>query len=717
MGEVVTLPYSSSYSHHFEIASHRIYDSDNGKYNGEHNGLVSGKIQVRLSSELRPPERGDHVLLRGKINLPASLKNPGQLDYKAYLANKGIFVRLDAEEMMMVYPGTGIWHHIQSSLDRLRWFIDRLLEQQINQEEPRAVLKALLIGDQAEISKPIKQSFQKTGLTHVLAISGLHVMLVGLVVYQLLRPVFVRLGLSWKQGERLRAIITLLVLLIYMMIAGAKASVVRAVLMATFMIVGALFQRPVSLVNTLSAAALVLLVYRPLYIFDIGFQLSFAAVLSIVLLAPVLASALQNIFRRKLRARWVRGALDGMLVSIAATLGTLPILVYHFGTVSFAGIVLNPFALPLTAGSLSAGILMVLCAPLSPQLAALMANSSELLASLLIVVAEQGTNLLAFLSFSLIDISSASLFLFTMLLAAIVVSNNPQYRWRFVLFYLAMILCVQITRIFRQTNRPSISVVFFDVGHGDAALIQLPDEKHVLVDTGNKNEYTDIANQVILPFLKRARIEYLDGILITHPHQDHMGGLQVLLDSIPVENLYLSQASIDSRSFTLKSIAGKPAPHIVPVIAGVTIPTSSSVRLRILSPTTALDHHENVNESSIVLELQFGETRFLFMGDAEAEAERSLLQNYPAFLHSDIVKSGHHGSITSSSQSLVSNALLPPKSDATAFISVGRRSYYGLPDSLVVARWRDTGAKIHSTADAGALWVKSNGEKVWTMDY
>ncbi|MFK7844084.1 MAG: ComEC/Rec2 family competence protein, partial [Rhodothermales bacterium] len=363
LGEIQTPPATTTYAHRFVINAERVYVQDTIKSVG---GLIQVNLERSDSHILRGNvSPGQMVLLRGRLERPRAPRNPGAFDYRSYLRRKGITRILDAEEIHVLGPG----HSITSRALHLRYAFQQTIQSSINNHvqhtEARSILYALILGNQSDISQSTKLNFQQTGLTHLLAVSGLHVMLVGFIVYHLLLPFCLRLGFSWRQTERIRGLATIIILCIYMTVTDFKAPVVRASIMAFLMIAGAIFQRPSSSINTMGAAALLLLIYQPTQLFDVGFQLSFAAVLSILILVNPLTSLIPASWMKHFMVRF---CLQSMLVSVSATLGTLPILVYHFGFISLAGILLNIVALPLTAAALGAGLLMVLSASLSSSL-------------------------------------------------------------------------------------------------------------------------------------------------------------------------------------------------------------------------------------------------------------------------------------------------------------------------------------------------------------
>ncbi|WP_457652029.1 DNA internalization-related competence protein ComEC/Rec2 [Rhodocaloribacter sp.] len=690
--------------------------SVSGVHAGRRPRSATGDVLVTLSQppwadRIAFPDvwRGDVVRLRGRLLPLPEKRNPADFDYGAYLRRRGIHARLlvtGANDVARLgRAAAGPERFVTAS----RAYVRTQIERRIPDRGARAVLSALLLGDRHDLGPDTRAHFAETGLMHVLAVSGLHVLLIGMALYGLLRPLLMRLSrrrLSWRAVETLRAVVTLAVLVYFMMLTGARPSVVRAVLMAGVFILLTLAQRNAHTLNTLGAAAVVMLLWRPYQLFDVGFQLSFAAVAALVTLHPV--------FTRALPERWtgpglVRKGFTMVSMSLAATLGTLPILLFHFGHASFAGLVLNLAAIPLTGLTLTAALFMLVFggAGFIGGLGAMAATGA---ARLLLFTAETGAEHFGWAAVHGYVTGPWTVLAMVTALVLLAQWPRPRTRWRLGALALAFAAAGLWTAAATHLT-PRLDVLFFDVGQGDAALVTLPNGRRLLIDAGVRNAYTDRGVRTLLPHLERFGIDRLDAVVVSHPHSDHLGGLPALLRAVPVTRVLDNGAPHASALFdeTTRLLDSLGVAHRA-LAAGDTLALDPSVRIQALSPPRARDAEDN--DASVVLRLVFGETSMLFMGDAEANAEARLVAHYGSMLRSDVVKVGHHGSVTSSTPAFVAAVTGDAPHRTTAVISAGRDNRFGFPDEDVVRRWERSRARVRITAREGAVWLRSDGEHV-----
>jgi competence protein ComEC len=673
---------------------------------------VEGTVQVFLRPSLWDTtavfptvRQGDRLRLDGTLRAPPDRRNPADFDYGAYLRRQGIHALLHVEapdHVAILQQRSGIGKAVVEA----RHYVASQIDQHVRGQEPRGVLRALLVGDRGTISASTQQQFATTGLLHLLAISGLHVLIVGMTVYQLLRPALIRWNLSWQYTEWIRTAITIGLLVFFALLTGGRPSVVRAVVMAALFIGANTLQRTTQSLNTLGVAALGLLVYRPLALFDVGFQLSFSAVAAIVALNPRLQLLLPPAWRHH---GW-RGQIGSLItVSVGATLGTAPVLLTHFGYVSAAGVVLNVVAIPLTALALLSGLCTALMG--GGMVAASFGAAAEIMTVGLMRLAAAGT---ASLGWASIDATVRDPLVVLALIAGMLVivhGRHARRRWLLTGVTLLLVTAHVWKGVLATRPPPSLDVIFFDVGQGDAALVAFPNGRHFLIDTGPRSPYGDAGASVVIPHLRRYGIDRLDAVLISHSDSDHLGGLPSILRYIPVDRLIMNDplersGLVDEVDMLIDSL-GVPQRA---VHAGDTLLMDQSTLVHILGPVSAgPPTTRDRNDASILTQLTYGEHQFLLLGDVEEGGEWRAAQLYSDLLESEVIKVPHHGSATSSTQVLVERAAVE---DGLAVISASQRNPFGHPHRDVVKRWQEAGAEVLATSVEGAVWVRSNGEAI-----
>jgi len=657
--------------------------------------------------------QGDVVQLRGSLRSAPGLRNPGGFDYGAYLARRGICCTMyvgSPDRVAVRGERRGV---VKATLVASRNHIRRQIDRYVPSTGGRAVLQALLLGDRSRVTEAQRNRFAKTGLMHLLAVSGLHVFLVGMVLYVLLRPLLMRFRLQWRTVEAVRAVFTILVLGFYMLLTGGRPSVVRAVIMATLFIGGIFFQRSAHPLNTLGVAALVLLMVRPPALFDVGFQLSMTAVAGIVTLNPRLLEMVPEEYRASEAADWL---VSTGTVSAAAILGTAPVLLYHFGWVSAAGLLLNVTGIPCTGLALSAAILTAVTGGMWTVAGAAFGSAADLFVQGLLATSRYGAEWFSWVGLRMGTPDPWVLGALVVGLVAVAQWPRPRNRWRWVIAGLLLgTMSVWGTAIGRGAG-PTLDLVFFDVGQGDAVLVSTPGDRHMLVDTGPHSPSGGAAKSAILPYLERWGIRRLDAVVVTHSDEDHLGGLPTLLEEVSVGRVIHNgrSASTDLYAETRRLLNKKGIPREA-ARRGDTLAVDPAVRVQVLSPPRRPSRHgiESKNDASVVLRLKYGKVDLLLPGDVEAAAERDLVRAYGRQLESRVVKIPHHGSETSSTPEFV-RAASGAKKDSYAVVSVGQGEEYGMPDREVLSRWKEQ-VEVRSTARGGAVWMRTDGGVLWEV--
>lgn len=671
-------------------------------------------VMVSGRSPSGPPlELCDELILRGRLESLPRLRNPGDFDYGRYLARRRIYARLFLADDGVVRLGRKHGGPVCAT-ERVRATIRLRLERYVWSASSRAVLQALILGDRGALDESVRDRFARMGLLHLLAVSGLHVMVVGMIVYRLLGPTLKRLNLCWRTADGIRTGATTALLLGYMLLTGCSASVVRAVVMAILFLGSTTLQRPSRSVNTLGVATTALLLARPSHLFEPGFQLSVSAVGAILTLVPQITRWIPPP-----RYRVGRHLHTATSVTVAATIGTLPVVLYHFGQVGLAGLVLNLPSIPLTTAALSAGVATVALGGAARNVGEILGASADVLATALLNVAAYGDRLLGWTVVRWRLDEPAVIAALLLLTAALAVRHAPRIRWRCVFLALLFIVAHLAHGVIGGQYRPQLDVIFLDVGQGDAAILRLPDGNGVLIDAGPRSLFSDAGTRVILPQLAYHGIRRLSAVVITHPDSDHLGGLPAVLRSVPVSRVIRSGYVHDSGLFLeTNGILDSLGVRHQTARTGDTLSFSPVVRGYVLHPPESNDGRAS-NDHSVVLLIRFGKRYILLTGDAPVGAELAIARAFGDMVKSDLLKVGHHGSRTSSSAAFLAHVARGGEvnsgarnSAPYAVVSVARSNRFGLPDEDVLARLHRAGFRVIQTSTDGAVWFRSDGRRL-----
>lgn len=655
---------------------------------------------------------GSRIKLAAQLYQPSAERNPGEFNSRAYYVAQGIglLMRVRGYSNVAIIDSTltggmfdGLMRHVVLPV---RFYILSLIDKTIGGEEGE-LLKGIFIGERGGIPYSTRTAFTNSGIAHILAVSGSNVV----IVFAFFSVAFGLLRIP----RNLNIILTSLVLLFYMILTGSQPPIVRATVMTLIILFGKILGEKSNALNSLGVAALVILAYDARQLFDVGFQLSFLAVLSIVYLYPIVNTQISRLQKDDIVHRSLAFLLRVSAVSLVATLGTLPLTAIYFGKVSVVGLLTNGIILPIVGASVMLGFISSLLGWVNFFVADTFAAVNGLLLSLSLAAAKYSGGL-SWAYVETLQFKPVHAIPYFAALGVLFHLHMGSVARKMIIAFLAslnILLFVSISSSEKSHDR-MLRVSFIDVGQGDAALVEFPDGETMLIDGGPRTGDYDSGERIIVPFLRRRGIEKIDYVIASHPHADHIGGFPYIFQSFDVsavlesgqpardpiyreyvQALQMEHCRVDTArgSQPAIQIGGAKLYILYPTPAHIDVDTSHS--------------HTNLNNTSVVLKLCYGRTSILFTGDAERDAEEEILQSYGDFLQSTLLKTGHHGSITSSSQEFL-DAVNPKH----AIISVGLHNKFNHPSEDVLERLRRMKVEPLRTDEEGAIIFESDGEKV-----
>ncbi len=643
---------------------------------------ATGVVRVQVNGPVLDLKTGDYIQVYCRLDRFSPPTNPGEFDTAKYLARKNVFIAASVEsregiELLQSTP-PAVFTKLKS---RLRQSVAQALLGTLSPEEPsRGLLEALLLGYRGNIDSSTYRAFRKTGLLHFISLSGLHLGILMGIIWWLCKTV----GLM----KSTRAMVCIIALAVFLLIVPPRAPTIRAAIISLVFCVSFFFRRRHNPINTLSLAAVILLLIRPSQLFEAGWQLSFASVLGILLFTERIKSFRYDIYeklkdiyekptnryimlikkRYKKRierfgssisqtggpffltiARPGKYLLQLFFIGLAAWLGGAGILLYHFYTITPLASVWTVVAFPFIALILTIGYLKIVLSFLLPSLAAVLGVIVNFLSDSLIWLVE----LIAHLDISQILIGHVPLALIILYYCLIVFAGFVYFRRPLIkkVICTAMFLTVIVflgAAKWQRTHRDNLIITSLDVGHGQVIFAQLPGKANVLFDAGSLHK-SDIGRRVIAPFLDRTGINKIDAIIISHNDVDHINGIPEIAEHCKVGGVYANDDFFEKadRWGTAKFL------NDCLVEMGIKIQTldtdlilSSSANIKILWPNEDISNNEDLgdNDKSLVSLIEFAGTKVLLCSDIEKFAQRELLRLYPD-LKADIVVVPHHGSV------------------------------------------------------------------------
>lgn len=631
-------------------------------------------INIKMSQDIPSIKYGDSLYIEGEFKQPEEARNYKGYNYKQYLKTKKIIGTVELEKAKILKSSNGSFiHNIQK-------YIKDTINGTLTDEEGNLLL-AILLGDKDKLSEDIQERFKTSNLSHMLAVSGAHVSYIILGLTYVLQNSII--------GKKNEKIVCIIFLLFFMAITNFTPSVTRACIMAVLTLFSGIIYRKSDVYTNISVAALITLIFNPYNLLDLGFQLSYGGTIGIIIF-------IKRIQEKKSNSKVINYIKQMALVSIYANIIIIPIMMYHFNTVSFTFIISNIMASPILGIIVITGFLFIIASITVKPLTRLIAIFIKPILSILIKISQ----ICSKLPFSNILVVTPYMFNVISYYAIILycIKSKKNNKCKIIICLLIVLILINfIIYIFPQKLR----IFFIDVGQGDSTLIITPDKKTVLIDGGGSDSF-DVGEKVLLPYLLDRRILKIDYVLISHFDTDHCGGILTIMEKVKVKNIIISEQAEHSENYERsKKLMIHKKIRLIEVKKGDKIKIGRYSEFKILFPTSRLLSENPLNNNSIVAQFNYNNFKMLFTGDIEKLAEQQILKAEKAEIRADILKVAHHGSKTSSIPEFIK--AVKPK---IALIGVGKNNTFGHPNQQTIKNLENIKCRIYRTDLQGEIIIK-----------
>jgi len=690
---------------------------------------VTGLIRLAVPIDLNF-SYGDFIRFYSELKKISSFKNPGVFDYERYLNLRGVyatgFISNNSGIILLRENTASSWRLM---LEKFRLYLQKIIYENALSPQ-REIIEAMTIGNKQTIPADVRDNFNKTGTSHILSISGLHIGMIAATGY-----FFIIIILKFSEYLMLRfniikiaALGAFIIVMIYAAIAGMGVTVIRSTLMALVFLIALIAGRKIDLYNSLALAGLVILTISPEALFDISFQLSFMAVLSIIYIVPIFSniSHISPTMLTGLSYRIFSYLYLSVLVCLAATVGTLPLIIFYFNRVSVVTIIANLIAVPIMGTlALAMAMFFLLGAFFSPVIAGFFVK----LAAFLVGISVEIINKLAALPWSSFIFTKPNIleiivfYLFLILSVQLVadrrsgINKKGVFRQHPVIMKAALIIAIIffLADVFYLNLKDRFStelrVTAIDVGQGSSILVRFPGGTNMLIDGGGYAESSfDIGKMVIAPYLYSQRISKIDVVALTHPHPDHLLGLLYVLEHFKINEAWNTEMIIGDEYSDAwqKKIKERQIKQFF-LSAKDPVKKINDVEIDVLWPQRLDESYatnlsfEEINDTSMVLHFKYGQISFLVTGDISEKIENMLLRAEKN-LKSTVLFVPHHGSVHSSSPDFIRKV-----SPQYAVISAGKGNIFRHPHSLTLERYKKANVHVLRTDHDGAVTFITDG--------
>lgn len=658
---------------------------------------------------------GDQITFKGEFTKPSIARNEHGFNYQEYLKTIKVFgtVKLDGDIKILKMNHAPIISIFANKVKSK--IIDH--SREILPKTSCEIFLGILLGYTDEIDSGTKDNFSNSSLSHLLAVSGMHIS-------------YIIWGLTYVLDKlnihrSIHKIVISLFLIFFLYLTGFTSSVIRASIMGILFLMQSVVKRKNDISTSISLSALSMLLENPYRIKNIGFALSYLATIGIIIFTSKRNTHMKELIKSN-RCRKILASLKSMIfISIHAQVMTFPITLYYFSTISGTFLISNLIAGNIIGVIAIGGFLLIIISFINLKLASIYSKFYHLFLQILLKSTQIISKIPISKIYSIVP-NVIFIIIYYIVIAILIYYNRTKRKEdkrylenkliqkvnqilddlkRNIKVVLVILIIFMIVIFILKLIPKNLKIYFIDVGQGDSSLIVTPFGKKIMIDSGG-NEDTegfDIGKQVLLPYLLNRNIRSLDYIMISHMDSDHCKAFEYILENIKVKNIIISKQVHNTQNLNhIIQIAKKKKMRVMIVQAGDHIRFDKFTNLKILYPDKNLQF-DDLNNNSILARLEYQEFSMLFTGDIGKEAEEYIIHKFPSNLKSKVLKIAHHGSKTSTTQEFLEKV-----NPQIALIGVGENNKFGHPSQEVIQRLIKMNCKIDRTDKMGEITIEVN---------
>ncbi len=658
----------------------------NSSVNYHNKSLKESRIIVYDEEKLNI-DIGNKIEVNGKVSFYEEERNPGNFNQKLYYQKQNIHASVWASKVKIIDFAI---NKLKNSLYDFRCRWKSFLLSNMNDEDG-AILAAMILAEKSGMDEETKDLYTANGIGHILAISGLHLSIIGVGMYKMLR--------KFTGSFLIGGIAGILFLMLYIWMIGMSVSVLRALLMFLFRVGADMAGRHYDSPTALAVAAVTTIMWKPLYLYDGGFWLSYGAILAIILILPV----------------FEKFPFQSVWVSVSVNLLTLPILLYYFYEIPTYSVFINLLVVPLMSLVLLGGILGSVCCLF--EMTGIIGNLLLGGCSVIFSAYEMLCNLFLQLPMSRMVAGQPQLWEIAVYYMGLIIFIVSWKKKKMKVLGVVVIAAVSVLLLCPVNEEGTLSITMLDVGQGDCIFLKGPEGTTYLID-GGSSDRKNCGQYVIEPFLKSQGVGKIDYVFLTHGDGDHTSGILEMIDrmkyGVSIETIVFPEREVwDENLYELAKKAVEKGIRITTIKEKQQL-GEGEFTITCLAPKEDTEYKEG-NAGSMILAVRYGAFDMLFTGDVEKEGEEilteSLKEDY-ADTKWEVLKVAHHGSKNSSSVEF-----LEVMNPAAALISAGIDNSYGHPHEETIIRLQEKNCSIYTTQDAGAITVFTDGTRMAIKEY